>query len=146
MSYKTISMNDATVSKKWVLIDAEGQVLGRLASQVAMILRGKTKPEFTPHVDTGDNVIIINAEKVKLTGNKLTDKVYQRYTGFPGGERLSTPESILATHPERLIMEAVRQMLPKNRLAREILKNLRVFAGPVHTHAAQQPVKIELPY
>lgn len=144
MSYKTVSTKASDVTKKWVLIDAEGQVLGRLASQVAAILRGKNKPEFSPHVDTGDNVVIINAEKVVLTGKKMTDKVYQRYTGYPGGERFSTPESILATHPTRLLEEAIRLMLPKSRLGNSLLTNVRIYAGPVHQQAAQKPEKIEL--
>jgi large subunit ribosomal protein L13 len=144
MTYKTVSIKPSEVKKKWVLIDAEGQVLGRLASKVAMILRGKTKPEFTPHVDAGDNVIIINAEKIVLTGKKMTNKQYMWHTGYPGGERFTTPEKLLATFPNRVIEEAVRLMLPKNRLGRSLMKNLRVYAGPVHPHAAQQPEKLEL--
>jgi large subunit ribosomal protein L13 len=144
MTYKTVSIKPSEVTKKWVLIDADGMILGRLASKVAMILRGKTKPEFTPHVDAGDNVIIINAEKIRLTGTKLTDKQYMWYTGFPGGERYTTPEKLLATFPERVIEEAVRGMLPKTRLGRSLMTNMRVYAGPVHPHAAQQPEKLDL--
>ena len=116
LSYKTVSANKATVNKEWVLIDAEDMVLGRLASEVAKLLRGKHKPEFTPHVDCGDYVIVINAEKVKLTGNKLTDKVYVRYTGYQSGLRKQTPEDILEKYPERLVEKAVKGMLPKNKL------------------------------
>ena len=126
LSYKTISANAATVQKEWVLIDAEGEVLGRLASQVAKILRGKNKPSFTPHVDCGDNVIIINCDKVRLTGKKMTDKVYVRHTGYPGGQRFATPAERLKSKPEFLLQHAVAVMLPKNRLGAAILKNLKV--------------------
>lgn len=125
-------------------MDAEGQVLGRLASQVASILRGKTKPTFTPHMDTGDNVIIINAEKIRLTGKKMTDKQYFRHTGYPGGVKLTTPEELMEKHPTRVVTMAVKGMLPKNSLGRELLRNLRVYAGPVHPHTAQQPEKVTL--
>lgn len=144
LSYKTISANAATVQKEWVLIDAEGEVLGRLASQVAKILRGKNKPSFTPHVDCGDNVIIINADKVRLTGKKMTDKVYVRHTGYPGGQRFATPEERLKNKPEFLLHHAVKGMLPKNRLGVAILKNLKVYAGAEHPHAAQNPKTIKL--
>lgn len=139
LSFKTFSATPSDIEKKWVVVDAEGQVLGRVASQVAAVLRGKTKPEFTPHMDTGDNVIVINAEKVVLTGNKKTQKEYFRYTGFPGGERFKTVEEALETDPTFLVMNAVKGMLPKNKLGRKLLTNLRVYAGPVHPHAAQKP-------
>ncbi len=144
LSYKTISANRATANKEWVLVDAEDMVLGRLASEVAKLLRGKHKPEFTPHVDCGDYVIIINAEKVKLTGKKLTDKVYVRYTGYQGGLRKQTPEDILEKYPERLVEKAVRGMLPKNKLGRQMFRNLHVVVGPEHKHEAQKPKVIDL--
>ena len=144
LSYKTISLNAATVNKEWVVIDATNEVLGRLASQIAKILCGKNKPGYTPHVDCGDNVIVINAEKVKLTGKKLTDKVYVRHTGYPGGQRFATPAIHLAKKPEFVIEEAVRGMLPKTRLGEAIIKNLKVYAGAEHPHAAQNPKQIKL--
>lgn len=144
LSYKTISANKQTVEKKWILINAEGQTLGRLASGVAKILRGKNKPSFTPHVDTGDNVIIINAEKIKLSGNKERTKTYIRHTGYPGGMRQTPYLRMLKEHPTRIIEYAVRGMLPKNRLGRAILKNLHVFQGSEHPHAAQKPKEIDL--
>lgn len=144
LSYKTISANKATVNKEWVLIDAENEVLGRLASKVAKLIRGKYKPNFTPHVDCGDNVVIINAEKIQLTGKKMTDKVYLRHTGYPGGQRATTPEKVLERYPERVIEHAVKGMLPKNRLGRAILKNLHVYAGTEHKHEAQQPKQLDL--
>lgn len=144
LSYKTKSANKATVEKKWLLIDAEGEVLGRLASKVAKILRGKYKPDFTPHVDGGDNVVIINAEKVRLTGNKWTKREHFSHSGYPGGDKRTTPAEILAKHPERLIQHAVQGMLPKNRLGRKIMKNLHVFVGPEHIHQAQKPEEIKL--
>ena len=139
LSYKTISANAATVDKQWVVIDATDEVLGRLASQVAKILRGKNKPSYTPHVDCGDYVIVINADKVKLTGKKMTDKVYTRHTGFPGGQRFATPADYLAKKPTFLIEKAVKGMLPKTRLGEAIMKNLKV-----HPHAAQNPKAIKL--
>lgn len=144
LSYRTQSLNAATVAKEWVLIDADGEVLGRLASQVAKILRGKNKPGFTPHVDCGDNVIVINADKVKLTGNKLTDKVYVRHSGYPGGQRFTTPEEYLKKKPEFLVQKAVKGMLPKNRLGAALLKNLKVYASAEHPHTAQNPKTIKL--
>ena len=143
-SYKTISLNAGTVQKEWYVIDATNEVLGRLASQVAKILRGKNKPGYTPHVDCGDNVIVINAAKVKLTGNKMTDKVYTRYTGYPGGQRFATPADFLARRPEFVIELAVKGMLPKTRLGEAVLKNLKVYAGAEHPHAAQNPKEIKL--
>ena len=143
-SYKTISVNAATAQKEWVLIDANGEVLGRLASQIAKILRGKNKPCFTPHADCGDYVIVINADKVKLTGKKMTDKVYVRHTGYPGGQRFATPADYLAKKPTFVIEKAVKGMLPKTRLGEHILKNLKVYAGAEHPHAAQNPKAIKL--
>ena len=143
-SYKTISLNAATVQKEWVVIDATNEVLGRLASQVAKILRGKNKPGYTPHVDCGDYVIVINAEKVKLTGKKMTEKVYVRHTGYPGGQRFATPAEYLSRKPEFVIEEAVRGMLPKTRLGDHIIKNLKVYAGAEHPHVAQNPKTIKL--
>lgn len=144
ISYKTVSANSATVTKEWVVVDAEGQVLGRLASKVAKILRGKNKPSYTPHVDCGDNVIVINAEKVILTGKKLTDKEYVRHSGYPGGQTFQSAEDILKKYPERLVEKAVKGMLPKNRLGRELFRNLRVVIGENHDHEAQKPRVIDL--
>ena len=145
LSYKTVSLNKATVDKQWVVIDATDLALGRLASRVALVLRGKTKPGYTPHVDCGDNVIVVNAEKVALSGKKMTDRVYTRYTGYPGGQRFTTPKEILnSNHPERLVERAVRGMLPKTRLGEKILHNLHVYAGPEHPHQAQNPKTIKL--
>ena len=144
LSYKTISANAATVNKEWVVIDATNEVLGRLASQIAKILCGKNKPSYTPHVDCGDYVIVVNADKVKLTGKKLTDKVYVRHTGYPGGQRFATPADLLNRKPTVVIEEAVRGMLPKTRLGSAILKNLKVYAGAEHPHAAQNPKQIKL--
>lgn len=144
LSYKTISANKATVDKQWVLVDAEGQTLGRLASKVAKILRGKYKPNFTPHVDCGDNVIVINAEKIKLSGNKWADKTYLRYTGYPSGQRSTTATELLEKHPERIIEKSVKGMLPKNRLGAELFRNLKVYADSEHGQEAQKPKTINL--
>ena len=144
LSYKTVSANQATVTKEWVLIDAENEVLGRLASKAARLLRGKLKTNYTPHVDCGDNVIIINAEKIILTGKKMDDKVYTRHTGYPGGQRFATPKELLAKKPIAVVEAAIRGMLPKNRLGRELFRNLYVYAGPEHQHQAQQPKTIKL--
>ncbi len=144
LSYKTISANDAMVTKEWVIIDAEDAVLGRLASQAAKILRGKHKPSYTPHTDCGDNVIIINADKVKLTGKKMTDKVYVRHTGYPGGQRFATPADYLAKRPTFVLEKAIKGMLPKTRLGEQMLRNLRLYAGSEHPHAAQEPKVIKL--
>jgi large subunit ribosomal protein L13 len=144
LSYKTVSANAATVTKEWVLIDAEDQVLGRLAAKVAFLLRGKNKTNFTPHVDCGDNVIIINAEKVKLTGAKLEDKVYLTHSGYPGGQKEHTPRTLLAKKPTAVVEKAIKGMLPKNRLGRELFRNLFVYAGPEHPHQAQQPKPMKL--
>jgi large subunit ribosomal protein L13 len=142
-SYKTVSANAATVNKEWVLIDATDVVLGRLASQVAILLRGKRKPNFTPHVDCGDNVVIVNAEKIRLTGKKLTDKVYVRHTGYPGGQRFTTPKELLKRKPFAVVEEAIRGMLPKNRLGAALFRNLHVYAGPEHPHQAQAPKQLK---
>ena len=144
LSYKTISSNAATVNKEWVVIDATNEVLGRLASQVAKILRGKNKPSFTPHVDCGDYVVVINADKVRLTGKKMTDKVYVRHTGYPGGQRFATPADYLQKRPTFVLEKAVRGMLPKNRLGDAIFRNLKVYAGAEHPHTAQTPRHIKL--
>lgn len=143
-SYKTISANAKTVNKEWLVIDAEGEVLGRLASQVAKILRGKHKPSFTPHVDCGDYVIVVNADKVRLTGKKMTDKVYVRHTGYPGGQRLANPADTLKRKPEFLLQHAVKGMLPKTRLGDALLRNLKIYAGAEHPHTAQNPRTIKL--
>lgn len=139
LTYRTLSANENTVERKWFIIDAQNVVLGRMSSQIAMILRGKTKPYFTPHVDCGDYVIVINADKIKLTGKKLTDKVYVRYTGYPGGQRFATPLQLLDKHPERVVESAVRGMIPKNKLGRQVFKKLFVYAGTAHPHGAQKP-------
>lgn len=144
LSYKTVSANKATVNKEWVVVDAEGQILGRLASKVAKIIRGKHKVEYTSHVDCGDNVIVINAEKVVLTGKKLTDKQYVRHSGYPGGQRFQTPDEILKKYPERLVEKAVKGMLPKNRLGSALFNNLKVVVGPNHKFEAQKPKVIDL--
>lgn len=144
LSYKTISANKATVNKEWIIVDAENMILGRLASKVAKILRGKNKPEYTPHVDCGDNVIVVNAEKVQFTGKKLTDKVYIRHTGYPGGQRFQSPIDILAKYPERLVEKAVKGMLPKNRLGRKLFGNLHVVIGAEHKYEAQKPKVVDL--
>lgn len=144
LSYKTVSANRATVTKEWVLVDATDVVLGRLASKVAKILRGKNKPSFTPHVDCGDNVVVINAEKVRLTGNKLNDKIYLSYSGYPGGQRVQTPAELLSKYPERLIEKAVKGMLPKNRLGSKVYGNLKVYVGSEHKQEAQSPRVIDL--
>ena len=144
LSYKTKSANKATVNKEWVMVDAEGQALGRLASKVAILLRGKHKPNFTPHVDCGDNVIVINAEKINLSGNKWTDKEYLRHTGYPGGQRSLTAKELFDKDPARLIEKSVKGMLPKNKLGSALFRNLKVFVGSEHDHEAQKPKMINL--
>lgn len=144
LSYRTLSANSATADKQWILVDAEGQGLGRLASKVAKIIRGKHKPNFTPHVDCGDNVIVINAEKIQLSGKKMEDKQYIRHTGYPGGQRSLLAKQVMEKHPERLVENAVRGMLPKNRLGRQLYTNLKVVVGAEHKHQAQQPTLINL--
>ena len=143
-SYKTISANKDTVTKEWVLVDAENEILGRLASKVAKILRGKNKVNFTPHVDCGDNVIIINAEKIQLTGNKWDQKEYVRHTGYPGGQRFTSVKQLLDKNPTEIIRKAVKGMLPKNRLGSALLRNVLIYTGGEHPHQAQQPKKINL--
>ncbi|MBO5233703.1 MAG: 50S ribosomal protein L13 [Prevotella sp.] len=146
LSYKTISVNKETAKKEWVVIDASEQVVGRLASKVAKLLRGKYKPTFTPHVDCGDNVIIINADKIVFTGKKETEKVYTRYTGYPGGQRFNTPAELRKKNDgcERILHHAVKGMLPKGPLGRSILKNLYIYEGTEHKHQAQQPKAIDI--
>jgi large subunit ribosomal protein L13 len=142
---KTYSARPSEVEKKWLVIDADGLVLGRLASQVAKILRGKHKPTFTPHIDCGDNVIIINAEKVQLTGNKAAAKTYYRHTGHPGGIKERRAGQVLAgRHPERVILKAVERMVPRGPLGRQQMRNLRVYKGAAHPHAAQQPEALDI--
>lgn len=144
LSYKTISANKETVTKDWLLVDAENEVLGRLATKVAMMIRGKYKPNYTPHVDCGDNVIIINADKVRLTGDKWDQKEYVRHTGYPGGQRLTTAKQMLVKKPAFIIEKAVKGMLPKNKLGSALFSNLYVYAGNEHPHEAQQPKQINL--
>lgn len=144
LSYKTVSANKTTVSKEWVIIDADGAVLGRLAALVAGMLRGKHKTNFTPHVDCGDYVIVVNAEKVKLTGDKMISKEYVRYTGYPGGQKFTTARDLLKKNPIGLVENAVKGMLPKNRLGSALYRNLHVYAGTSHPHEAQKPRKVEL--
>ena len=143
LSYKTVSLNKATVKKEWVVIDATDLPLGRLASRVALVIRGKNKPGYTPHVDCGDNVIVINAEKVALKGDKMDNRVYVRYTGYPGGQRFTTPKEILAKRPAELVRRSVRGMLPKTRLGDKLINNLYIYAGPEHKHQAQNPKTIK---
>jgi large subunit ribosomal protein L13 len=144
LSYKTISANKETANKKWLLVDAEGQTLGRLASKVAFLIRGKHKPNFTPHADCGDNVIVINAEKITLTGNKWDDKTYIRHTGYPGGQRSLKAKELMAKRPNRMVEMAVKGMLPKNKLGSALYRNLKVVVGTEHKFEAQKPEKIDL--
>jgi large subunit ribosomal protein L13 len=144
LSYKTVSANSATVNKEWVLIDAAEQPLGRMSSIAAKFLRGKYKTNFTPHVDCGDNVIIINADKVTLSGNKWSEKTYIRHTGYPGGQRSLTANELFAKDPTRVVERAVKGMLPKNKLGSAIYRNLKVYSGSEHGHEAQQPKTINL--
>ena len=144
LSYRTVSANPSTIKKEWVLIDAEGEVVGRLASIAAQLLRGKYKTNYTPHMDCGDNVVIINAEKIRFTGKKMTDKQYVRHTGYPGGQRFSTPKEVLQHKPIFVLEHAIRGMLPKNRLGDKLYRNLYVYAGPDHKQQAQQPKLINL--
>lgn len=144
LSYKTISANSATVNKEWVLIDAAGQPLGRMSSIAAKFLRGKYKTDYTPHVDCGDNVIIINADKVTLSGKKWSEKTYIRHTGYPGGQRSLTANELFAKDPSRVVERAIKGMLPKNKLGSAIYRNLKVYTGADHAHEAQQPKTINL--
>jgi large subunit ribosomal protein L13 len=146
LSYRTISANRTTVTKEWVVVDATDQILGRLGARVAKLLRGKYKPNFTPHVDCGDNVIIINAGKVKMTGNKWSDRVYLSYTGYPGGQKAMTPARLQAkpNGDERLLKKVVKGMLPKNKLGAKLLGNMYVYVGSEHKHAAQTPKSVDI--
>lgn len=144
LSYKTISATKESADKQWLLIDAEGEVLGRLASKVANLLRGKHKTCFTPHADCGDYVIVINAEKVRLTGNKMTEKQYIHHTGHPGGQRSLSPRQLMARKPNSMVEEAVRGMLPKNILGRDLFRNLKVVVGAEHKFEAQKPKTVNL--
>ena len=143
-SFKTKSAKPAEVERTWYVIDAENQIVGRLASQVATILRGKHKPSFTPHVDTGDYVIVVNADKARFSGNKENDKLYYRYSGYPGGLKTRTAKEMRERQPEYLVRHAVKGMLPKGPLGRQMLKKLKVYAAPTHPHEAQQPQVLEL--
>ena len=144
LSYKTVSANKATVNKEWILIDAEDEILGRLASVTANFLRGKYKPEYTPHVDCGDNVVIINAEKIRLTGDKWDAKEYVRHSGYPGGQRKATARELMAKKPFAMVEKAVKGMLPKNKLGADLFRNLYVYVGSEHKQEAQKPKKINL--
>ena len=144
LSFKTVSANKATVTKEWVVVDADGQTLGRFCAKVAKLLRGKYKPNFTPHVDCGDNVIILNADKIVLTGNKWNDRIYYRYSGYPGGQKQDTPASLMKKGEDRLFRKVIKGMLPKNRLGAQVLGNLYVYAGTEHKHEAQQPKTIDI--
>ena len=144
LSYKTVSTSKATVSKEWIVVDADGHNLGRLASKVAMILRGKYKPSYTPHVDCGDNVIVINSEKINLTGKKMDEKTYIRHSGYPGGQRTLTAKVLQAKNPALLVEKAVKGMLPKNKLGAELFRNLNVVVGSEHKQGAQKPKTVNL--
>ncbi len=141
---KSFLAKNETVEHNWRLVDADGEILGRMAVKIAMALMGKDKPIYTPHVDTGDFVIVVNAEKIRLTGDKADTKEYQRYSQYPGGQKIVSFGKMMETHPERVVELAVRRMLPKNKLGAKMLKKLKVYSGPDHNHAAQQPVKMEL--
>ncbi|ACV68027.1 50S ribosomal protein L13 [Desulfohalobium retbaense] len=141
---KTYSPKPAEVERQWHVVDAEGEILGRLATVIARKLRGKDKPEFAPHVDTGDFVVVVNAEKIRVTGTKMNDKMYYRHSGYPGGLKEASLREMLDTKPEKVIYEAVKGMLPKNRLGRAMLKKLKVYAGPEHPHKAQEPATLEI--
>lgn len=145
MRMKTYMAKPNEIKREWYLVDAKGKTLGRLASEIARILRGKHKPIYTPHVDCGDYVVVINAEKIKVTGKKLTDKIYYRHSGYMGGLKEIPLQRMLAEHPERVIELAVKRMLPKNRLGRKMFKKLKVYAGENHPHQAQKPRKLEIP-
>ena len=144
LTYKTISATKESVEKNWWIVDADSRVLGRVASEVAKIIRGKHKPSFTPHVDCGDNVIVINAEKIRMTGDKMNSKEYISHSGYPGGQKRLSPKQVMAKKPERIFEYAVKGMLPKNRLGRQLFKNLHVYVGDQHPHEAQNPKVLEL--
>lgn len=141
---KTFSAKPEEVSRDWYLVDATGKTLGRLSTEIARRLRGKHKPEYTPHVDTGDYIVVVNAEKIRVTGNKLKDKMYYRYTGYVGNLKSMPLEKLMEQHPERALQYAVKGMMPRNTLGRKMLSKLRVFAGPEHNHEAQQPIPLEI--
>jgi len=144
LSYKTVSANKSTVTKEWALVDAQNEVVGRLCSKIAMVLRGKHKTNYTPHVDCGDNVIVINADKVRFTGKKWSEKEYVRHTGYPGGQRITVAQDLMRKKPIAVVEKAVKGMLPKNKLGAALFRNLHVFAGTEHPHEAQQPKTINL--
>ena len=144
LSYKTLFVNKQSVDKQWVIVDADAKSLGRLASEVAKIVRGKNKPGFTPHVDCGDHVIVVNADKVVLTGKKWDDRVYLSHTGYPGGQKKTTPRQLKQKSSTLLVERAVRGMLPKNRIGRKVFKNLHVYEGAEHPHEAQQPKEVKI--
>lgn len=144
LSYKTVTAKNEMLAKNWLVVDAENQPLGRFTSQVAKLLRGKHKTSYTPHVDCGDHVIVLNADKIKFTGNKISEKQYVRYTGYPGGQRFSTPAEVLAKHPGRVVEMAIKGMLPKNRLGAENFRNLHVVSGTEHKYQAQNPKLVNL--
>jgi large subunit ribosomal protein L13 len=144
LSYRTITPKAEQINKEWLLVDAENEIVGRLATKVASLLRGKYKTNYTPHLDCGDNVIIINAEKIRFTGKKMDDKQYIHYSGYPGGQKKATPAEVLRKKPNYILEEAIRGMLPKNRLGAELFRNLRVFVGTEHDHVAQKPRLINI--
>lgn len=144
LSYKTVSVSKENANKKWYVVDAEGQILGRLATEIAMILRGKRKPSYTPHSDCGDNVIVINAEKVILKGKKMDEKYYVHYTGYPGGQRIRTVKEQLQRKPIAVLEHAVKGMLPKTKLGSQLFRNLYVYAGSEHNQQAQQPIELKI--
>jgi len=144
LSYKTKSANKSEVERTWYVVDAQTAVVGRLCTKIAMVLRGKHKPSYTPHCDTGDYVIVVNADKVRFSGNKMAEKKYIRYSGYPGGQRSRTAQEVLDKKPQDIIEKAVRGMIPKNRLGRQVIKKLYVYAGPDHPHAAQQPQELNI--
>jgi len=144
LSYKTVSANAATVDKNWVIVDAQNETLGRLASKVAFLIRGKHKANFTPHVDCGDNVVVINAGKIKLTGNKWDEKKYISYSGYPGGQKVATATEVMAKNPIKMVEKSIKGMLPKNKLGSALFRNLYVYEGAEHDQAAQQPQEIKV--
>ena len=144
LSYKTVSANRATVNKEWVIVDAQNEIVGRLCAKIAMALRGKHKPNYTPHVDCGDNVVVINADQVRFTGNKWSKKKYVRHTGYPGGQRITVARELKRKNPIAVVEKAVKGMLPKNKLGAALYRNLHVYAGAEHPHEAQQPKTINL--
>ena len=143
LSYKTKSANKDTVERKWYVVDADGQTLGRMCTKIATVLKGKHKPSYTPHVDCGDNVIVINADKVRLTGSKMEQKVYSTYSGYPGGQKSTTAAELMTKKPYAMVEKAVKGMLPKNRLGRAMFRKLYVYAGEEHPHAAQKPEELK---